>query len=218
MLTLPERPSVQFFHSFRMPNGEVIDGMGQYETLKTRADTFFPELEGKSVLDIGAWDGFFSFEAERRGAARVMATDHYCWSGKGWGTREGFDYVHACSESRVEIHDADLPKLTPRAIGTFDVVLFLGVLYHLKDPLAGLERAAALCKETLIVETAGAMLDHPEPLMRYFLGGELNLDGGNYWAPNFPCLRNMLLELGFRSIENLPSPDGPDRLLVRATR
>jgi tRNA (mo5U34)-methyltransferase len=218
MLATLERPQIQFFHSFRLADGEVIDGMGLYETLKTRADTFFPDLKGKSVLDIGAWDGFFSFEAEWRGAARVMATDHFCWSGPGWGTREGFDYVHARSLSRVEVHDADLPDLTPAAIGKFDVVLFLGVLYHLKDPYAGLERAAALCNETLIVETAGAMMDHPEPLMRFYLGGELNLDGGNYWAPNFPCLQNMLLELGFKTIENLPSPDGPNRLLVRATR
>ena len=42
------------------------------------------------MLDIGAWDGFFSFEAERRGASRVLATDHFCWSGEGWGTKAGF--------------------------------------------------------------------------------------------------------------------------------
>ena len=45
------------------------------------------DLSGLSVLDIGAWDGFFSFEAERRGARRVLATDSFCWDGGGWVPR-----------------------------------------------------------------------------------------------------------------------------------
>lgn len=147
----------------------------------------------------------------------VWAPCHYCWSGEGWGTKAGFDWVHERRGSKVESLDIDLPDLIPEAVGKFDVVLFLGVLYHLKDPFSGLERAAALCNETLIVETAGAMFDCPEPVMRYYLGGELNGDGGNYWAPNAPCLHNMLREIGFTKIEFL-EPDGPTRLLVAATR
>ena len=45
------------------------------------------------MLDIGAWDGALSFEAERRGASRVLATDSFCWSGEGWGTKDGFEFA-----------------------------------------------------------------------------------------------------------------------------
>ena len=45
------------------------------------------DLTGRTVLDVGAWDGFFSFEAERRGAARVVAADSFAWNGENWGTR-----------------------------------------------------------------------------------------------------------------------------------
>ena len=56
-------------------------------------------LAGASVLDIGAWDGFFSFEAERRGAARVVAADYYRWHGGGWGSKAGFERAN---RARVE--------------------------------------------------------------------------------------------------------------------
>ena len=49
-------------------------------------------LAGRSVLDVGAWDGFFSFEAERRGAKRVLATDSFVWRGEvEWADKSGFD-------------------------------------------------------------------------------------------------------------------------------
>ena len=54
-------------------------------------------LAGQSVLDIGAWDGFFSFEAERRGASRVVAADHYSWHGRGWGSKAGFELARTAS-------------------------------------------------------------------------------------------------------------------------
>src|SRR5205807_7937958 len=88
-----------------------------------------PDLQGKSVLDIGAWDGFFSFAAERAGAARVVALDHYAWSldlgaiharlqGVDLPTfeltpdvwlpdvlpgKQGFDLAHRALRSRVEV-------------------------------------------------------------------------------------------------------------------
>jgi len=83
------------------------------------------DLTGKTVLDIGAWDGFFSFECERRGAARVVAADHFSWHGPGWGTKAGFTLAREALGSRVEDIDIDVMDLAPERIGTFDVVLFL---------------------------------------------------------------------------------------------
>ncbi|WP_010184544.1 class I SAM-dependent methyltransferase [Sphingomonas sp. PAMC 26605] len=198
---------ILWFHSFELQDGKTIDGVKPLEIQKAEADIFFAGgLEGKAVLDIGAWDGFFSYEAERRGAARVLATDHYCWSGPGWGTRKGFDWMHNALHSSVESLDVDVLSLDPSALGQFDVVLFLGVLYHVKDPYACLEAAARMCSDHLIIETVTALQNEPLPAMRLYKPGELGGDPTNFWAPNLPALELMLITFGFTRIEAVPSP------------
>src|ERR1051326_4637922 len=105
----PAQPNITWFHSFRFKDGSEVSGVKQLSRLNAEAELIFKiPLTGRSVLDIGAWDGFFSFEAEKRGAARVLATDHFCWSGPGWGNKAGFDFVHAKLESRVASADVDV--------------------------------------------------------------------------------------------------------------
>ena len=78
-------PAIGWFHSLSLPGGETTVGEKAAAVLGAEAAVVFKHgVAGKRVLDIGAWDGFFSFEAERRGAAQVLATDHFCWSGAGW--------------------------------------------------------------------------------------------------------------------------------------
>ncbi|MBV8848316.1 MAG: DUF1698 domain-containing protein [Methylobacteriaceae bacterium] len=195
-------PPARWFHSIDLGDGQVTRGANPNFRLRGMADSVFQnDVAGKTVLDIGAWDGFYSFEAESRGAARVLATDHFCWSGEGWGTKQGFDYAHARLGSRVESLDVDLFDLNPSTLGTFDVALFLGVLYHLHDPYGGLKRAAAMTHDLLIVETVTACNPLPLPVMRFYPGKELNNDPTNFWAPNTRCLRHMLEDAGFRRIE-----------------
>ena len=195
---------IRFFHSFALSGGKNIVGTGKPLAVQQgEADYAFRHgVEGRSVLDIGAWDGFFSFEAEKRGAARVLATDHHCWSGPGWGTKDGFDFVHRLIGSRVESLDIDVFDLDPKVLGTFDTVLFLGVLYHLTDPFGGLAKAAAMTHDHIVVETASDMRDTSEPVMRYYLGAELGHDQSNFWAPNVPCLENMLRDMQFTRFEH----------------
>ncbi len=134
-------------------------------------------FEGKSVLDIGAWDGFFSFEAERRGAAQVLATDYFAWHGVGWGTgrgKAGFELARRALGSRVEDQAIDVIELSPDRIGQFDVVFFLGVLYHLPNPLAALERVASVCRQQLILETVVDMIGVRRPAVAFYPGGELS--------------------------------------------
>lgn len=196
----------RWFHSIDIGEGYVTEGDKPNFILRGMADVAFHRgVAGKTVLDIGAWDGFYSFEAERRGAARVVAADHFSWSGPGWGTKKGFDYAHARLGSRVESIDIDLPDLDPSVLGTFDIVLFLGVLYHLQDPYAGLKRAAAMADDLLIVETATACNIFPAPVMRFYLGKELNNDPTNFWAPNVRCLRRLLEDLGFGRVVIVPN-------------
>jgi tRNA (mo5U34)-methyltransferase len=208
--TLPPVKSLQapdrWFHSIDIGDGYVTKGDKPSFVLRGMADVVFHRgVAGKTVLDIGAWDGFYSFEAERRGAAKVVATDHFCWSGPGWGTKMGFDYAHARLGSHVESIDVDLADLYPSALGTFDVVLFLGVLYHLQDPYAGLKRAATMTHDLLVVETVTACNFFPVPVMRFYSRKELNNDPTNFWAPNIRCLRRLLEDLGFGRIVIVPN-------------
>ena len=199
--------AIGWFHSLTLPDGEVTAGEKPAAVLAAEAEVVFRHgVAGKRVLDIGAWDGFFSFEAERRGAAHVLATDHFCWSGPGWGAKAGFDYAHDRLGSKVASLDIDLPRIAPETVGMHDVVLMLGVLYHVKDPMTCLERAASVAGECLVVETVTALDPLPWPVMRFFRGREFNNDPTNFWAPNRACLEGMARELGFRRIEMTGHP------------
>ena len=198
---------ITWFHSHAFPDGERTAGIKPAHMLAQEADAIFAHgVVGKSVLDIGSWDGYFAFEAEKRGAARVLATDHFCWSGPGWGTKAGFDYAHAKYDSKVETLDIDVPDISPETVGMFDVVLFLGVLYHVKDPLAALARAASVAREMIVVETASALDILPWPVLRFYRSRELNDDPTNFWAPNRAGLSAMLTDVGFGRSAIRPSP------------
>jgi tRNA (mo5U34)-methyltransferase len=88
-VTLQERvDALRWYHTIDLGGGVVTEGVDN--TQVRLAQAHLPaSFSGQSVLDIGAWDGFWSFEAERRGAARVVATDYYAWRGTGWGTGQG---------------------------------------------------------------------------------------------------------------------------------
>ena len=168
---------IRWFHSYDFGDGEVVHGEKSLDTLAKEAQIIFRDpVWNKRVLDIGAWDGFFSFEAERRGALDVLATDHFCWSGNGWGTKDGFDYAYAKFGSEVRSINVDVFDLAPEKHGEFDIVLFLGVLCHLKNPLGGLEQVAKMTQSLAVIETAVAELTTPDLLMRYYLGDELGSD------------------------------------------
>ena len=81
--------AIRWFHTLELPGGITTPGAVDSTRLLGRVD-LPASLTGKRVLDIGAWDGFCSFEAARRGAATVLATDSYSWGDGGWGTQDGF--------------------------------------------------------------------------------------------------------------------------------
>jgi tRNA (mo5U34)-methyltransferase len=176
-------------------------------------------LEGKTVLDIGAWDGFLSFEAERRGAARVLATDSFCWSGEGWGTKEGFDTAREILGSRVEDQEIDVMELSPEAIGVFDLVLFAGVLYHMRHPFLAIEKVASVTADQLILDTHTAMVDETRPVMLFYPDSELNDDATNWWGANPAAVEAMLRDVGFTRIEGKhPELLSQGRLILHAWR
>jgi tRNA (mo5U34)-methyltransferase len=195
-----EVAKIRWFHSMDLGDGVTTPGVDR--TASKLARLRLPQdLTGKSVLDIGAWDGFFSFEAERRGASRVLAIDR--WADSGWASREGFDLAHSILGSKVEALKIDLYDLTPARVGVFDYVLFLGVLYHLREPLPGLERLRALTRERLIVETHVDMLHCKEAAAAFYPGVELNGDPSSWWGPNPAAVAEWLKQAGFARIEQI---------------
>jgi tRNA (mo5U34)-methyltransferase len=165
-------------------------------------------FQDKTVLDIGAWDGYFSFYAEKMGAKRVLATDHFCWNGPGWGNKKGFDLAHRLLDSKVESQEIDVVDISPETVGTFDVVLFLGVLYHLPDPIQGLRIAASVAKELLIIETTYEQLDTGKALFE-LRPERLREDPTNYWSPNIRGLTRVLMDIiGFDRVMARPWTDG----------
>jgi tRNA (mo5U34)-methyltransferase len=191
-----EVDQVVWWHTIDLGNGIVTPGRD--ETPRRWPLLGLPEsLEGLDVLDVGAWDGFYSFEAERRGAKRVVATDQYAWRHLGTG-RRGFDLARRALRSKVEAREVDVMDLSPRkAGGTFDLVLFLGVLYHLRDPVTALERVASVTAEVLVLETHVDLLRTRGPAAAFYPEGQLYGDTTNWWGPNLPALLGMLRVAGF---------------------
>ncbi len=170
-----------------------------------------------TVLDVGAWDGFFSFEAERRGAQRVVATDSFAWNGLNWSTKEGFLLARETLGSKVEDVDVDVLQLDAQAIGTFDLVLMLGVLYHMRHPLLALERVADVTSGQLILETHVDLAWLRRPAMAFYPTEELNRDLTNWWGPNPAAVVSMLRTVGFKKIK-MVTPNSVAYRTARAAR
>ncbi len=195
-----EVAGIEWWHQIDLGHGIVTPGRDQ-SAAKLERLRLPDDLSGRSVLDVGAWDGFFSFEAERRGARRVVAVDALSWSGSGWGTKAGFELARRVLHSRVEDQEVDLFELSPQIHGTFDVVLFLGVLYHLRHPLLALERLSSVTGELLILETHVDMLWARRPCIAFYPGAELQNDATNWVGPNPKAVEAMLRTVGFQRIE-----------------
>lgn len=203
----------RWFHQIDFGDGIVSPGLISNAILRKLANLFFGAgIAGKTVLDIGCWDGFFSIEAARRGASRVMATDHFAWSNQCWGDRGAFDLARSALAPDIEVLDIDLADLSVERIGTFDIVLFSGVFYHLRNPLLVLDQIAPLAKETFILETHMDASKEKRPAMIFYPGRELNGDPTNWWGPNRPCVEAMLKNAGFSAIQYDRHPvSGPPR-------
>jgi tRNA (mo5U34)-methyltransferase len=185
-----------WYHSIELPNGEVIQGIQSLaqQRLRLRQFPIPDDLRGKRVLDIGAWDGWFSFEMEKRGAA-VVAVDAV--------RNEKLLQARELLGSKIQYHVADVCDLRPSDLGVFDIVLFLGVLYHLKHPMLALERVCAMSTDLVCVESVVLNDGYkPEavPLMEFYETTELCGQFDNWVAPNVACLLSMCRTAGFAQV------------------
>jgi tRNA (mo5U34)-methyltransferase len=202
--------STDWFHRFPI-RGEMTSGTHDVVAMWNWLNLRDRDISGKRVLDVGANDGYFSFECEQRGAARVVALDHPHWGMAGYGIsrRKTFDLAHEALSSKVQPIEAELATLEPADLsGPFDLILFLGVLYHLPDPVSGLKKIADLAAPgaLLVIETHVDMLDVPRPAAAFYPGEELNRDVTNWWGFNPPAVTGLLKSAGFRDGRIIGSP------------
>jgi tRNA (mo5U34)-methyltransferase len=254
-----------WFHSIDLGDGVITPGAKSSAWLEQElARLELGDLRGKSVLDIGAYDGFYSFAAERLGADRVVAFDQYIWCADMPGYmqyrdrqmaaglevepvhalpefwrpdelpgRRPFDLAHEVLGSRVEVVVGDLLDYDFEELGTFDVVLYLGVLYHARHPLLALERLSSVTRGTAVIETQAEEFrsSGAQRLCRFIEGDELNHDPSNWWTFNAASLLSMCRAAGFERAELRSQPSrgrlraralvrgsAPYRAVVRATK
>jgi len=178
------------------------------------ADLDLPaKLSGKRVLDIGAWNGCLSFECERRGAREVVAL-----SPEDPG-RTGFQKLQGLIGSRrVRYVRGTVYNLDPKDLGHFDIVLFCGVLYHLRYPMVGIDNIRRVCKGQVYVETVvsdGQLLIKKDakiqqtsmaemsavlqsvPLWQFYRRDELHGDPSNWFGPNCCAVMEAFESAGF---------------------
>lgn len=185
--------------------------LGDYPAVKWRrfAHAIPQDLSGLSVLDIGCNGGFYSLEMKRRGAARVVGIE----PDRGYLAQARF----AAEATGLEIEFRDLSVYDVAALGErFDIVLFLGVLYHLRHPLLALDLIHEhVAKDLLVfqsmqrgaaeVEAAQrdysfwdtAQFDRPGWPRLHFVEHAYAQDATNWWIPNRACAEAMLRSAGF---------------------
>ena len=185
--------------------------LGDYPNMKWRkfADAIPADLSGKTVLDIGCNAGFYSIEMKRRGADRVVGVD--------------FDDIYlnqARFAAQVAEADVEFRKLSVYDVGAlgeqFDVVIFMGVLYHLRHPLLALDLIHEhVAKDVLVFQsmqrgskdvpelaenypfTDYDLFDDPAYPKLHFIERRYADDPTNWWVPNAACAEAMLRSAGF---------------------
>jgi tRNA (mo5U34)-methyltransferase len=190
--------------------------LGDYPRIKFDrfAHVIPQDLRGKTVLDIGCNGGFYSIEMKRRGAERVLGIDS-----------DPAYLAQARFAASVMGADIELRLLDVYDVGTlrekFDVVLFLGVLYHLRHPLLALDLLREhVVKDVLLFQSMlrgsreimkadedygfeeRAPFDNPGFPRLHFIERKYSNDPTNWWVPNRACVEAMLRSAGFRILEN----------------
>lgn len=157
------------------------------------------DLTGKRILDIGCADGFFTLELARRGASEVVSVDPW---------KKHINRVEWLRDL-FGLHNitpmvGSLERMTAKeGSAAFDFVFMLGLLYHLKDPLTGLEAASKLT-DVLYLESI-AIFDEENPHL-HLKPPQEGVHSVSKWIPTTRCIKDMLREVGFDSVEEITPP------------
>lgn len=214
-------------HRIELPGG--ITTPGSEDCLAELARLQLPaDMSGMRVLDVGCSDGFYSFECERRGAQVVSVDDE---SSLLAGGVNGFQVAATALGSSADYRVRDVHDLSPDLDGMFDLVLFVNVLYHLRNPVLALERLASVTSPggLMVLKTyfrsdvrlwvrgrcVSVDLDR-RPKFWFFPTTELAGDPTNWFAPNRAAVAGLLSATGWSSSRR--TGQWRDRVYVHATR
>jgi len=218
-----------WYHRITLPGDVVTPGWAPIAPDTYRLPL---QLNGLRVLDVGAWDGYWTFEALKRGAREVVAIDDFSDNVGLNVAREDkwktFDLCRAAfgfDESRCSRQEMSVYDVSPERLGTFDLVLFFGTLYHLRHPLLALDKLAALCTGRIIVESAvtddfsayKGGVGHgygTDVVMEFYPDAQLGNNHSNWWAPTTTCMAHMLRAAGFKDVTAWKLTDKPDDVTV----
>jgi len=202
-----------WFHNLDLNGVHTAPGhfLGDYPSVKWRnfASAIPADLSGKSVLDIGCNAGFYSLEMKRRGAQRVLGVD---------SVDEYLAQAHFAAE--ISELDVEFRKLSVYEVGSlreqFDIVIFMGVLYHLRHPLLALDLIHDhVAKDMLIFQSMQRgstavddiaenydfwnteIFERPGYPRMHFVERRYADDPTNWWIPNRACVESMLRSAGF---------------------
>ncbi len=206
-----------WFHNMSLRGVETAPDhfLGNYPAVKFKGfqHAIPADLTGMSVLDIGCNGGFYSIEMKRRGAARVVGIDH------------DDDYL-AQARFAAQVLEADIEfrKLSvyevPQLKERFDLVIFMGVFYHLRHPLLALDLIRqSVAKDWLVFQSMlrgsrakpqvepdypfweTAIFDQPGYPKMHFVERFYSGDPTNWWIPNRACAEAVLRSAGFRIVD-----------------
>jgi tRNA (mo5U34)-methyltransferase len=190
----------KWFHHFEFEGGLTTPGLDP--SYKKLHHLCLPQdLSGLTVLDIGAFDGYFSFHAKHRNADRVVAADKYVWELPEITPLQNLRKIKELTGAKIEEVLVDVPTSHALINEQFDIVLFLGVLYHAPNMIDYLSNVAKVTKQMCIVETVVDNLASPFAGANLYAAGELNNDASNWWGPNLKAVEIMLHRVGFRRVE-----------------
>lgn len=202
------------FHQLKFEEDVYSPGQTPYQHLLEVTDLIKlkENIYNKTVLDIGAWDGFYSFFCEENGAREVTAMDHFVWEreylnsdliDKSLPGKKCFDLYRKHKNSKVKSIYSDFMQYIPSAGKQYDIVLFIGVLYHIDNQYGALKKIYDLTKEKAIISTHAMMLPGLEhmSLFEFYPFSELNGDRTNWFSPNEKALLDLCLSVGFKRAE-----------------
>ena len=227
-----------WYHKIELPGGIVTPG---WAPLDAGRYCIPQDMTGLRVLDVGAWDGYWTFEALKRGAREVVAIDDFsdrlgrlseeerpqwetfdlCREALGFthmNSREGYqnDEGQRCFRTEKSVYD-----LTKKHDGEFDVIFLFGTIYHLRHPLLALDKLSEICTGSIYIESA--ICDNYSPyqegghgsdkrVMEFYPGKEYGDNSGNWWVPTLDCLGEMVRSAGFQELRMWKLNESPSGL------
>lgn len=183
---------ISWWHQVPLKDGRITPGRSPVYLLEN--DYLFDQIDfqDRSVLDIGCWDGYFSFRAEQKGAKEVIGLDDPTFR---WGGLDGFQFLSEHFNSKVQWMRGTLFDPPKRE---FDIVLCYGVLYHLNDPLTAATNCFQLSREIVCFE--GLVIENDAPLLMLIPPGDLYGDMSNIYYPTSGYLKMVASLNGFELI------------------